>query len=146
LYRYFVSQSSEFCRHNSLCCFSTSVYCCLFRNRLSPDTFGYTIVSVQLTCWWRHSQQSTVFLIPEMDNAQRKYCHDDIKLLSETFRFTLHLASTNSTKLETYFKKFPQIIQRIAFTTKFQTTEVRYLLLFCQATVRTRTEFTEQSP
>jgi hypothetical protein len=31
LYRYFVSQSSEFFRHNPLCCFSTSVYCCLFR-------------------------------------------------------------------------------------------------------------------
>jgi hypothetical protein len=28
LYRYFVSQSSEFCCHNPLCCFSTSVYCC----------------------------------------------------------------------------------------------------------------------
>jgi len=28
LYCYFVSQSSEFCRHNPLCCFSTSVYCC----------------------------------------------------------------------------------------------------------------------
>jgi hypothetical protein len=26
LYRYFVSQSSEFCRHNPLCCFSASVY------------------------------------------------------------------------------------------------------------------------
>jgi hypothetical protein len=44
LYRYFVSQSSEFCRHNPLCCFSTSVYCCLFRYRLSPETFGYTLV------------------------------------------------------------------------------------------------------
>jgi len=34
LYHYFVSQSSEFCRHNPLCCFSTSVCCCcccLFR-------------------------------------------------------------------------------------------------------------------
>jgi hypothetical protein len=33
LYRCFVSQSSEFCRHNTLCCFSKSVYCCccLFR-------------------------------------------------------------------------------------------------------------------
>jgi len=41
---YFVSQSSEFCRHNPLCCFSTSVYCCLFRYRLSPETFGYTLV------------------------------------------------------------------------------------------------------
>jgi hypothetical protein len=44
LYRYYMSQSSEFCRHNTLCCFSTSVYCCLFRYRLSPETFGYTIL------------------------------------------------------------------------------------------------------
>jgi hypothetical protein len=47
LYRYFVSQSSEFCRHNPLCCFSTSVYCCfkhIFRYRLSLETFGYTLV------------------------------------------------------------------------------------------------------
>jgi len=34
------SQSSEFCRHNPLGCFSTSVYCCLFY-QLSPETFGY---------------------------------------------------------------------------------------------------------
>jgi hypothetical protein len=44
LYRYFVSQSSEFCRHNALCCFSTSVYCCLFRCdsvRELLDTLSY---------------------------------------------------------------------------------------------------------
>jgi len=48
LYRYFVSQSNEVFRHNRLCCFSTSVYyyCCLFRYRLSPETFGYTLVCV----------------------------------------------------------------------------------------------------
>jgi hypothetical protein len=42
LYRYFVSQSSEFCRHNPLCCLSTSVYFCkpIFRYRLSPENFG----------------------------------------------------------------------------------------------------------
>jgi len=28
LYGYFVSQSSEFCLHNPLCCFSANVYCC----------------------------------------------------------------------------------------------------------------------
>jgi len=45
LYRYFASQSNEFCLHNPLCCFSTSVYCCcLLRYRLSPETFGYTLV------------------------------------------------------------------------------------------------------
>jgi hypothetical protein len=43
LYRYFVSRSSEFCRHNPLCCFSTSVCCCLLRSRLSPGTFGYIL-------------------------------------------------------------------------------------------------------
>jgi hypothetical protein len=43
LYHYFMSQSSKLCRHNPLCCFSTSV-CCkrIFRYRLSPETFGYT--------------------------------------------------------------------------------------------------------
>jgi hypothetical protein len=46
LYRYFVSQPSEFCRHKPLCCFSTSVCCCcLFRYRLSSETFGYTLVA-----------------------------------------------------------------------------------------------------
>jgi hypothetical protein len=43
LYRYFVSQSNEFCSHNALCCFSARVCCCLFRYRLSPETFGYTL-------------------------------------------------------------------------------------------------------
>jgi hypothetical protein len=28
LYRYYLSQSSECCRHNPLCCSSRSVYCC----------------------------------------------------------------------------------------------------------------------
>jgi len=45
LYRYSASQSSEFCRHNPLRCFSTSVYCCcLLRYPLSPETFGYSLV------------------------------------------------------------------------------------------------------
>jgi hypothetical protein len=49
LHRYFVSQSSEFCRYNPLCCFSTSVYCyCLFRYRLSPETFGCTLICLSV--------------------------------------------------------------------------------------------------
>jgi hypothetical protein len=65
----FCEQSSEFYRHNPLCCFSTSVVavvivivvvvvvvvviiiiiiiiiiCCLFRYQLSPETFGYSLV------------------------------------------------------------------------------------------------------
>jgi hypothetical protein len=46
LYRYFVSQSSEFCRHNPLRCFSTCVCCCCcccwLRYPLISETFGYT--------------------------------------------------------------------------------------------------------
>jgi len=47
LYRYLVSQYSEFCRHNPLCCFSTRVYCSccwLLCYRLGPETFGYTLM------------------------------------------------------------------------------------------------------
>jgi hypothetical protein len=46
LHHYYVSQSSEFSRHNPLCCLSTCVYGCtrLFRYRLSPEIFGYTLV------------------------------------------------------------------------------------------------------
>jgi hypothetical protein len=45
-------QSSEFCRHKPLCCFSTSVYCCcLFRYRLSPENFRYTLIFGLSNCW-----------------------------------------------------------------------------------------------
>jgi hypothetical protein len=46
LYRYFVSQSSEFCRHNPLCCLSTSNTKgkLIFLYRISPETSGYTFV------------------------------------------------------------------------------------------------------
>jgi hypothetical protein len=42
LYRYFVSQSSKFCRYNPLSCFSTSNTegKRTFRYRLGPETFG----------------------------------------------------------------------------------------------------------
>jgi hypothetical protein len=45
LCRYFVSQSSQFHRHNPLYCFSASVYCCklIFRYQVGPETFGYTL-------------------------------------------------------------------------------------------------------
>jgi hypothetical protein len=44
LCHYFVSQSSEFCRHNTSCCFSTSAYCCYFITdsvRILLDTPSY---------------------------------------------------------------------------------------------------------
>jgi hypothetical protein len=41
-----VSQSSEFCHYDPLCCFSTSNTKgkLIFRYRLSPETFGYSLV------------------------------------------------------------------------------------------------------
>jgi hypothetical protein len=61
---YFLSQSSEFCRHNPLCCFSTSIYCCthIFHYRISPDTFGYTLVSIHITFWSLRPYQSFLFV------------------------------------------------------------------------------------
>jgi len=58
LYRYFVSQFSDFCRHNPSCCFSTSVYCCnrIFHYRLSPETFWYTLIFRSKTCFQISSQ------------------------------------------------------------------------------------------
>jgi hypothetical protein len=46
LCRSFVSQSSEFWSHNTLCCFSTSNTKCkhIFPYRLSLEAFGYTLV------------------------------------------------------------------------------------------------------
>jgi hypothetical protein len=43
LYRYYVSQSGEFCRHNPLCCFSTSVYCCKRIFSLSTQSGNFWI-------------------------------------------------------------------------------------------------------
>jgi hypothetical protein len=41
-----VSQSSEFCSHNPLCCFSTSKAKGkrIYRYRLKPETYGYTLL------------------------------------------------------------------------------------------------------
>jgi len=55
-YRSFVSQSSEFCFHNSLCCFSTSVYCCkrIFRSdsvRKLLDILSYFTILNTLSSW-----------------------------------------------------------------------------------------------
>jgi hypothetical protein len=56
LYHYFVSQSSEFCHHNPLCCFWTSVSCCCLFHYVSVwkllDTSSYPA----------NSQQSTVLV------------------------------------------------------------------------------------
>jgi hypothetical protein len=51
LNRYFVSQSSEFCRHNPLKGTTTSNTegSRIFLNRLSPESFGYTLVDYLMT-------------------------------------------------------------------------------------------------
>jgi len=85
LYRYFVSQCSEFCGHNPLCCFSTSVCCCcccccccLFRHLLSPETFGYTLICLQVHTTYVHytvTKQYTLilFLFPPIFYASFLY-------------------------------------------------------------------------
>jgi len=63
---YFVSQSSEFCYNNPLCCLSVYSYKHIFCNRLSPETSGYTLM-----LWIQEgpdvnkdSTPITIFLLP----------------------------------------------------------------------------------
>jgi hypothetical protein len=68
LYRYIVSQSSEFCRHNALCYFSTGVCCYCFRlfcYRFSPETFGYTLV-------WTYRETHKHILVTCVMNARKQ--------------------------------------------------------------------------
>jgi len=46
-----------------LCCFSTSAYLCyfLFRHRLSPENFGYTLVDGTESETWRHAKSVLCF-------------------------------------------------------------------------------------
>jgi hypothetical protein len=70
LYRCFVSQSSDFCRHNSFCCFSTSVcYCCLFHYRLSPETFGYTLVHASVRHGVTFVRVSVIYQLQEWNRS-----------------------------------------------------------------------------
>jgi len=69
LFRYFVSQSSEFYRRNHLCCFSTRVYCCcLFRYRLSTETFGHTLA---------HTKKKDYLTKHSSDTCYQKTFHCD---------------------------------------------------------------------
>jgi len=53
LYRYFVSQSSEFCHRNPLCCFSTSIffvaYFVIDSVRKLSDALSYNLIMSSLT-------------------------------------------------------------------------------------------------
>jgi hypothetical protein len=58
LYRYFVRQSSEFCRHNPLCCFSASVHRCKRKFRYDSvrkllDTPSYTCLATRFRVFLR---------------------------------------------------------------------------------------------
>jgi len=71
-----MSQSSEFCRHNPLCCFSTSNTKgkLTFRYRLSPETSGYTFVRNKLTRWQQKPQiQHRLYKIPPLDKILNRF-------------------------------------------------------------------------
>jgi hypothetical protein len=69
LYRYFVSQSSEFCLHNPLCCFSTSndKGKRIFRYRFSPETFVYTLVDgvwgIKSNFFWTSARERGEYIL-----------------------------------------------------------------------------------
>jgi hypothetical protein len=83
LYRYFVSQSSEFCHHNPLCCFSTSLYCCkrIFHYLFSPETFGYTLVAApQDSQFYRQSAGEVLTTATSIDFVLQSYYNTDSEL------------------------------------------------------------------
>jgi hypothetical protein len=89
LYHYSVSQSSEFCLYNPLCCFSTNVYCCcLFRYRLGPETFGYILICFSgFVSDWRHLPTAKLLeclLITNWSWSKNKSCK-----VTHTFPITL---------------------------------------------------------
>jgi len=75
LYRYFVSQSSEFCRHSPLCCFSMSNTKGKrrFRYRHSPETFGYTLIYIYIHT---HTQTHTHTQLWPGNLNRRDYIED----------------------------------------------------------------------
>jgi hypothetical protein len=73
LFRYFVSQSCEFCCHNHLCCFSTSVYCCcLFRYDLVRELLDTSRtrarVCVRALMFTFFNISSVVYLFTDLKN------------------------------------------------------------------------------
>jgi hypothetical protein len=78
-YRYFVSQSSEFCLRNPLCCFSKSNTKSrrIFRYRLRPETFGYTLVYNEISfsySEWPRIAASHVCVCVSARGQAYKYC------------------------------------------------------------------------
>jgi len=93
LYRYFVSQSSEFCRNNHSCYFSASVCCCkrIFRYRLSPETFGYTLViGFSMSRRWKE-----IYTLETTKIVQTKRTNEPWTTFEETSR-RLRLEQLNS--------------------------------------------------
>jgi hypothetical protein len=81
LYRYFMNQSTEFCCHNPLCCFLTSVYCCkhIFRYRLSPEIFGYSLVC------YKSNFTKNISDIRQLMSSSRNCTYPMIALCKDTY-------------------------------------------------------------
>jgi hypothetical protein len=94
LYRYFVSQSSEFCRHNPFCCVSTSVYCCkrIFRYRLGPETFGYTLLRPHFYLQLLYYLRFEALVATECNEVFSGYqpCQDCLCLHDQSQKSSLH--------------------------------------------------------
>jgi hypothetical protein len=86
--------------HNPFCSFSKSVYCCccLFRCRLSPETFGYTLAdktSVSRNQWLANS--STVdLLLRRLITSNKRQRITDIGLYADKMQL---LADTYGARL-----------------------------------------------
>jgi hypothetical protein len=81
----------KFCRHDTLCCFSRSnTKCkCIFRFRLSPETFGYNFVYLFIMQWPKMKKHSWYMtFVYRLNAAIRKY--DDVVDTLLRLAFILH--------------------------------------------------------
>jgi hypothetical protein len=140
-YRYLVSQSSEFCCHYPLCCFSTSVYYWkrIFRYWLSPETFGYTLVQnlgsgnrsgmAQWKCYWLGSNSGP---LTEVFEGQHKW-----------LQHTIHRCENNELTLQNTMALLDtELLSFYNFTVPHKTatkTEL-YYISYCYVTMTHQTK------
>jgi hypothetical protein len=98
-YRYFVSQSSEFCHYNLFCWLSTSNNKDkpILRYRLSPETFGYTsykaVTQNVVNRWWSNCCVTIL--------KARRFCRAESKNIYCFFSSTLRCGNCNHERKRT---------------------------------------------
>jgi hypothetical protein len=132
-YGYFVSQSSEFCRHNPLCYFSTSVYCCFISLPTQSGNFWiHPRVVCQVTyCMQYHvcnsvgirnnlSRNYYISILLHLKWKQKMETHPSSSFISDTTeRIRMKIGNMYLLSVETMFVVYLSSIIRTSHETQF---------------------------